>query len=98
MAWEGGLIPRFVVAVTDLVFVVVSFEEPFDKREGYFLPWSTNDLKGLFEVEGFVGEMPLAILVVLIGETTFLRAEVAVAGFAGEVPLPATIFELELLW
>ena len=91
LAWEAGLTSRFAVAVTDLVFVTVSFEEPFDKREGCFLPCRTDDRRGLFEVEGFVGEVPLTMLVNLIGVTAFFVAE---GGFTGEVPLTATIFGL----
>ena len=62
------------------------------------MPWRT-DLKGLFEVEGFEGEVPLAMLVALIGVTAFFVAGVAVAGFTGEAPLTATILGLVLmLW
>ena len=87
LAWEAGLTPRLTV-VKDLVFVTVSFEEPFDKREGCFLLWRSVDRRGLFEVEGLVGETPLTMLVALIGVTAFFVAE---GGFTGEVPLTATI-------
>ena len=56
--------------------------------------WSIDDRTGLFEVDGFEGEIRLAMLVALIGVTAFFVAE---GGFAGEAPLAATILGLVLI-